>query len=92
MSLIQEDGLMKTVTGFGKCYEILVKEFTVNISKEYDNKKRKGFRKVYVRGRCVDFYPEIINRFLDINEEEQVKVEVFDNVIYKEITAKQVKE
>ncbi|XP_050914699.1 uncharacterized protein LOC127129590 [Lathyrus oleraceus] len=92
MSLIQEAGLMKNVTGFGKCYEMLVKEFIVNISKECDNKRSKEFRKVYVRGRCVDFYPEIFNRFLGINEEEQAEIEVSDNVICKEITAKQVKE
>ncbi|XP_050914826.1 uncharacterized protein LOC127129746 [Lathyrus oleraceus] len=87
MSLIQEARLMKTVTGFGKCYEMLVKEFIVNISK-----RSKEFRKVYVRGRCVNFSPKIINRFLGRNEEEQVVVEVYDNVIYREITTKQVKE
>lgn len=92
MSLIQEAGLMKTVTGFGKCYEMLVKEFIVNISKDCDNKRRKELMKVYVRGRCVDFSPKIINRFLGRNEEEQVEVEVSDNVICREITAKQVKE
>ncbi|XP_050892009.1 uncharacterized protein LOC127097557 [Lathyrus oleraceus] len=92
MCLIKEDGLMKTVIGLGKCYEMLVKEFILNISKECDNKWSKEFRKVYVRGRCVDFSPEIINRFLGRNEEEQVEVEASDNVICREITAKQVKE
>ncbi|XP_050914639.1 uncharacterized protein LOC127129517 [Lathyrus oleraceus] len=92
LSLIQEADLRKTVTGFGKCYEMLVKEFIVNISKECDNKKSKEFKKLYVRGRCVDFSPEIINRFLGRDEEEQAKIEVSDNVIYKEITDKQVKE
>ncbi|XP_050909888.1 uncharacterized protein LOC127123731 [Lathyrus oleraceus] len=46
MSLIQEAGLMKTITGFGKCYEMLVKEFIMNMSKECDNKRRKEFRKM----------------------------------------------
>lgn len=81
MSLIQEAGLMKSVIGFGKFYEMLVKEFIMNVSKECDNKRSKEFRKVYVRGRCVDFSPEIINRFLGRNEEEQAEVEVSDNVI-----------
>ncbi|XP_050916418.1 uncharacterized protein LOC127131544 [Lathyrus oleraceus] len=89
LSLIQEASLMKTVTGFGKCYEMLVKEFIVNISKECDNKMRKEFKKVYVRGRCVDFSPEIINRFLGRNEEEHAAIGVSDNVICKEITTKQ---
>ncbi|XP_050876854.1 uncharacterized protein LOC127080583 [Lathyrus oleraceus] len=52
----------------------------------------KEFRKVYVRGRCVDFSPEIINRFLGRSEEKQAEVEVSNNVICREITAKQVKE
>ncbi|XP_050875223.1 uncharacterized protein LOC127078845 [Lathyrus oleraceus] len=71
---------------------MLVKEFIVNISKECDNKWSKEFRKVYVRGRCVDFSPEIINRFLGRSEEEQAEVEVSNNVICTEITAKQLKE
>lgn len=64
MSMIQEAGLMKSVTDFGKFYEMLVKEFIVNISKDCDNKRSKKSRKVYVRGSCVEFSPEIINRFL----------------------------
>lgn len=83
---------MKTVIGFGKCYEILVKEFIVNNSNECDNKRSKEFRKVYVRGRYVDFSPEIINRLLGRNEEEQAEIEVSDNVMCKHIIAKQVKE
>lgn len=92
LSLIQEVGLMKTVTGFGKCYEMLVKEFIVNISKECENKRSKEFRKVYVKGRCVDFSLELINSFFGRNEEEQAEIEVSNNVICKEITTKQVKE
>ncbi|XP_050914791.1 uncharacterized protein LOC127129696 [Lathyrus oleraceus] len=92
LSLIQEAGLMKTITCFVKVYKILIKEFIMNISKECDNKRSKEFRKVYVRGRRMDFSPEIINRFLGRNKEDQVDIEVSDNVICREITAKQVKE
>ena len=92
MSLIQEARLMKTVIGFGKFYEMLVKEFIVNISKECDNKRSKEFRKVYVRGKSVEFSPEIINRLLGRSEKEQAEVEVSDNVICREIMTKQVKE
>ncbi|XP_050897823.1 uncharacterized protein LOC127104694 [Lathyrus oleraceus] len=53
MDLIQEAGLMKTVTQFSKCYEMLVKEFIVNLSEECADAKSKEFRKVYVRGKCV---------------------------------------
>lgn len=70
MYLIKEVGFMKSVVGFRKCYEMLVKEFIMNISKECDNKRSKEFVKVYVRGKCVKFSPEIINRFMGISEEE----------------------
>lgn len=81
MDLIKEVGLMKSVAGFGKCYEMLVKELIMNISKDCNNKRSKEFRKVYVRGKCVEFSPEFINRFIGRSEEEQAKVEVSDNVI-----------
>ncbi|XP_050877324.1 uncharacterized protein LOC127081081 [Lathyrus oleraceus] len=51
VDLIQEAGLMKTVTQLSKCYEILVKEFIVNVSEEYVDGKSREFRKVYVRGK-----------------------------------------
>ncbi|XP_058732716.1 uncharacterized protein LOC131604282 [Vicia villosa] len=49
MDLINEAGLMKTVTHFSKCYEMLVKEFIVNLSEDCADKKSKDFRKVYVK-------------------------------------------
>ncbi|XP_050916702.1 uncharacterized protein LOC127131854 [Lathyrus oleraceus] len=48
MDLIQEVGLMKTMTQFSKCYEMLVKEFIINVSEECVDEKSKEFRKVYV--------------------------------------------
>lgn len=70
MDLIKEVGLMISVSGFGKCYEMLVKEFIVNISKDCNNKRSKEFIKVYVRGKCVELSLEIINRFMGRSEEE----------------------
>ena len=66
VSLIENLGLIKSVAGFGKCYKILLKEFIVNISKDCDNKRSKEFRKVYVRGTCVDFSHKIINKFFHL--------------------------
>ncbi|XP_050888509.1 uncharacterized protein LOC127093609 [Lathyrus oleraceus] len=51
VDLIQEARLMKTVTQLSKCYEILVKEFIVNVSEECVDGKSREFRKVYVRGK-----------------------------------------
>ncbi|XP_050895125.1 uncharacterized protein LOC127101718 [Lathyrus oleraceus] len=48
----------------------------MNIPKECDNKRSKEFKKVYVSGKCMEFSPEIINRFMGKSEEEQAEVEV----------------
>ncbi|XP_050916024.1 uncharacterized protein LOC127131131 [Lathyrus oleraceus] len=76
MDLIQEAGLMKTVTQFSKCYEMLVKEFIVNLSEECADGKFKEFRKVYVRGKCVNFSPSVINKYLGRPDEAQPELEV----------------
>ncbi|XP_050919314.1 uncharacterized protein LOC127136839 [Lathyrus oleraceus] len=91
LDLIQEAGLMKTVTQFSKCYEKLVKEFIVNLSEECADGKSKEFRKVYVRGKCVNFSPSVINKYLGRPDEAQPELEVTDNKIYQVITAHQVR-
>ncbi|XP_050890056.1 uncharacterized protein LOC127095402 [Lathyrus oleraceus] len=91
MDLIQEAGLMKTVTQFSKCYEMLVKEFIVNLSEEYADGKSKEFKKVYVRGKCVNFSHSVINKYLGRPDEAQLELEVTDNKICQVITANQVR-
>ncbi|XP_050914903.1 uncharacterized protein LOC127129826 [Lathyrus oleraceus] len=76
MDLIQDTGLMKTVTQFSKCYEILVKEFIVNLSEECADGKSKEFRKVYVRGKCVNFSPSVINKYLGRPDVAQPELEI----------------
>lgn len=83
---------MKSVVGFGNYFEKLVKKFIVNISKDYDSKMSNDYMKVYVRGKCVEFSPEVINMFMGRSEEEQAEVKVTNNVVCREITAKQVKQ
>jgi hypothetical protein len=63
MDLIKRVGLIKTVCNLGDCYEKLVSEFIVNIPEDCDNPLSKEFQKVYVRGECVNFSPNIINKF-----------------------------
>ncbi|XP_050890840.1 uncharacterized protein LOC127096297 [Lathyrus oleraceus] len=48
-----KNGNMFIKEGFGKYYEILVKEFIVNISRECDNKRSKEFRKVEITANPV---------------------------------------
>ncbi|XP_050896916.1 uncharacterized protein LOC127103728 [Lathyrus oleraceus] len=55
-----------------------------------DNKKNKDFIKVFVRGKCVQFSLDVINRYMVRCEDEQVEIEVTDNLVCKEITTKQV--
>ncbi|KAK2409967.1 hypothetical protein QL285_045362 [Trifolium repens] len=91
IALIEEAGLMKTVTGIGECYEKLVKEFLVNIPEDYDIPLSKEHHKVYVRGKCVHFSPAIINKFLGNKEDGYSELEVTNNQVCKTITANQVK-
>jgi hypothetical protein len=50
IDLIKEAGLLKTVTKLGDCYEVLVKEFLVNIPEDCDNPLSLDYQTVYVRG------------------------------------------
>ena len=81
MELIKEAGLMKTVCNLGDCYEMLVKEFWVNIHGDCDNPLSREYQKVYVRGECVNFSPNIINIFLRIDEEGVAELEATDNQV-----------
>ncbi|XP_050894157.1 uncharacterized protein LOC127100891 [Lathyrus oleraceus] len=90
MKLIEHAGLMKSVTSFGKYYEVLVKELIVNIPADCDDNRSKEFKKVFVRGKCVEFSPNVINRYMGICEDEQPEIEVTDNQVCKENTVKQV--
>ncbi|XP_058749537.1 uncharacterized protein LOC131622521 [Vicia villosa] len=74
-----------------KCYEMLVKEFIINLSEDCVDRKSNDFKKVYVRGKCVTFSSTIINNFLGRSDEAQPKLEVSDNKVCQVITAKQVK-
>ncbi|XP_050920034.1 uncharacterized protein LOC127137632 [Lathyrus oleraceus] len=75
MDLIKVVGLLKIVVGFSQCYEGLVKEFIINIPEDIFDKNSKEFCKVYVRGR---------------DNEGAGELEVPDNQVCREITARQV--
>ncbi|XP_024636309.1 uncharacterized protein [Medicago truncatula] len=90
MELVDETGIRRSVSGFGHSYEMMIKEFIVYIPKDCDSPLNKEYRKVFVRGKCVDFSPIVINRFLGRSEDEYTEVEVTDNTVCKEITSGQV--
>ncbi|KAK2352764.1 hypothetical protein QL285_090477 [Trifolium repens] len=91
MDLILQAGLMKTVCGIGRCYEKLVKEFIVNIGEDCDNKLSKEYHQVFVRGKCVQFSPAVINAYLGRREYGYPGFEPTNNQVCKTITANQVK-
>ncbi|XP_050890425.1 uncharacterized protein LOC127095837 [Lathyrus oleraceus] len=90
MDLIKAVGLLKTVAGFSQCYEGLVKEFIVNIPEDIADKNRKEFCKVFMRGKCITFSPTVINDFLGKDNKAAGELEVTDNQVCREITARQV--
>ncbi|XP_058776856.1 uncharacterized protein LOC131651206 [Vicia villosa] len=91
MKLIKSAGLIKTVTHFSKCYEMLVKEFIVNLSQDCGDGRTDDFHKVYVRRKCIDFSPAVINLYLGRDAEAQPELEVTDNEVCKVITGGKVK-
>ncbi|XP_057444278.1 uncharacterized protein LOC130736465 [Lotus japonicus] len=91
VALIENAGLMKTILKVGRCYEKLVREFLVNLSVEVGLPESVEFRKVFVRAKCVEFSPVVINKALGRSAVEFVDEELSLDVIAKEITAGQVK-
>ncbi|XP_057432382.1 uncharacterized protein LOC130725146 [Lotus japonicus] len=92
MELIEAAGLLKTVTEIGGCYDKLVREFIVNITTNCTVSGHPDFRKVFVRGRCVHFSPEIINQYLGRSTIVTGNEELSLSVITNELTAGQVME
>src|SRR4051812_33974466 len=91
MQLIKSAGLIKTVSQFSKCYEMLVKEFIVNLSQDCADGRTDDFHKVYVRRKCIEFSPAVINNYLGRIAEAQPELEVTDNEVCNTITRGKVK-
>ncbi|XP_057418549.1 uncharacterized protein LOC130712747 [Lotus japonicus] len=91
LDLIATAGLMKTVSGFSRCFDKLVKKFVMNITPECNMAGSAEYRKVYARGKPVNFSPILINFILGKSQVAHDIGDIFLNVITKEITAGQVK-
>lgn len=59
----------------------------MNIPMDCKDPVSQNFKKIYVRGRCVNFSPTVINRYLGRSEDEGCDLEVFYNQACKVITA-----
>ncbi|XP_057447863.1 uncharacterized protein LOC130739555 [Lotus japonicus] len=91
LNLPSEAGLMKTVRDLGRCYEKLVREFIVNIPSDCEDESSEEFNKVFVRGKCVNLSPAVINEYLGRNSEAVVEGESDLNEVASVITGKLVK-
>ncbi|XP_058760522.1 uncharacterized protein LOC131633859 [Vicia villosa] len=67
------------------------KEFIVNLSQDCGDGTTDDFHKVYVRRKCIDFSPTVINLYLGRDAEAQPELEVTDNEVCKVITGGKVK-
>ncbi|MCH88394.1 envelope-like protein, partial [Trifolium medium] len=91
VSLIEAIGLIKTVKDLGNCYEKLVKEFLINIGEDCNDPENPEFGKVFVRGRCTNFSPAVVNKFLGRSAETAPAMQVSNDEIFKTLTNNQVR-
>ncbi|CAJ2641626.1 unnamed protein product [Trifolium pratense] len=68
VDVLTHAGLMRKMTDLGDCFDMLVREFVVNVADNCDDPKNPEYMEVFVRGRCVHFSPSIINKFLGRSE------------------------
>ncbi|CAJ2642343.1 unnamed protein product [Trifolium pratense] len=91
VAALEYAGLMKTVVGLDKCYDRLVKEFLINVAADCNDPKSPEYRQVFVRGKCVQFSPTVINQYLQRDSEEVAPLKATDNEICKVLTGGRVK-
>ncbi|XP_057418325.1 uncharacterized protein LOC130712508 [Lotus japonicus] len=91
MDLLVYAGLMRTVKDIGRCFVQLVREFIVNIPTDCDDESNTEYRKVYVRGKCVNFSPEVVNEFLGWSPAAVADEELDLNRVAKTLTGKLVR-
>ncbi|CAJ2642381.1 unnamed protein product [Trifolium pratense] len=84
-------GLMKTVVGLDKCYDRLVKEFLINVAANCNDPASPEYRQVFVRGKCVNFSPIVINQYLQRSSDEVAPLKATDNEICKVLTGGKIK-
>ncbi|CAJ2661762.1 unnamed protein product [Trifolium pratense] len=84
-------GLLKTVVGLDKCYDRLVKEFLINVAADCNDPASPEYRQVFVRGKCVQFSPIVINQYLQRSSDEVAPLKATDNEICKVLTGGKIK-
>ncbi|MCI25855.1 envelope-like protein, partial [Trifolium medium] len=64
----------------------------VNIGEDCDDPMSPEYKKVFVRGNCVEFSPVVINQFPGRSVEDVTEMEATDNEVCKTIIGNQVKQ
>lgn len=67
MDLLLEADLDKTVLNLGLFYPLLIREFIVNLTADFDDPTSIEFQKVHIRRHQFVISPTIINQFLQRN-------------------------
>ena len=65
------------------CYEKLVNEFIMSFLLDFNVEGSREYMKVYVRGKCVNFSPSIINEYLGRSKLAGTKKVLLNDKIYK---------
>lgn len=68
INLLKDSRLMKIVSDIRPYYEILVKDFIMNLSPNYSIKGSQEYMNVFVRGKCVKFLTSFIGDYLGRNK------------------------
>ncbi|CAJ2658356.1 unnamed protein product [Trifolium pratense] len=74
-----------------ECYDRLVKEFLINVAANCNDPASPEYRQVFVRGKCVQFSPTVINQYLQRDSEEVAPLKVTDNEVCKVLTGGKIK-
>lgn len=86
IELLQDSKTMKNASGLSHFYCQLVKEFTVNISKNFSKDGSKDYRKVDVHDCCIGLSLVVINDYLGCGKLIIVDKVPNMNTIAQEIT------
>ncbi|XP_057426236.1 uncharacterized protein LOC130719637 [Lotus japonicus] len=91
MNLLIDAGLMRTVKDIGRFFVQLAREFIVNIPTDCDDEDNAEYMKVYVRGKCVNFSPQVVNDFLGRNPVAMAEEEPDFDKVANTLTGKMVR-
>ncbi|XP_019191178.1 PREDICTED: uncharacterized protein LOC109185678 [Ipomoea nil] len=85
LPLLNEVGLLKTVTNVCPYSKLLTYEFYCNLSDEIDSLTGPGPMQIFIRGKWYDFGPDVINKYYGLPTVQEETVTEWD-VVAKTLT------